>query len=99
MNQSPENIEFSVSLNAFEICGLENGNDALMNDLLAANTSTPPKLDVLVEEETNAVEIVGLQEVFVTSDSELFENISGALMKRSKSKYLKLHYIIYLYRI
>ncbi|EFC50349.1 predicted protein [Naegleria gruberi] len=83
MNQSPENIEFSVSLNAFEICGLENGNDALMNDLLA-NTSTPPKLDVLVEEETNAVEIVGLQEVFVTSDSELFENISGALMKRSK---------------
>ncbi|KAG2387892.1 hypothetical protein C9374_000742 [Naegleria lovaniensis] len=83
MNESPENIEFSVSLNAFEICGMENGMDALMNDLLK-NSNVESKLDVLVEEETNVVEIVGLTEVFVTSDVELFESVAGALAKRSK---------------
>lgn len=92
MNESPESIEFSVSLNAFEICGLENGVDALMNDLLK-NSSAESKLDVLVEEDTNVVEIIGLTEVFVTSDVELFESVASALAKRSKSKCVTIVFI------
>ena len=88
MNNSPPEIEFSVSLSCFEICGLDNGVDALMNDLLLEKSGEKDKkLDVLVEEETNVVEIIGLHEEFVTSDIELFESLSHALTKRSKSKF------------
>ncbi|KAL9656503.1 hypothetical protein ABK040_005267 [Willaertia magna] len=80
---SPESIEFSVSLSCYEVCGLDDGVDTLLNDLLV-NDPTTSNLEVLIEEETNAVEVSGLVDVYVTSDSELFVHLSSALTKRAK---------------
>lgn len=97
VNNSPPEIEFSVSMTSFEICGLDNG-EALMTDLLAdhdlANDVNSAHLEVLVNDETNSVEIAGLHEEFVTSEVELFQFISKSLEKRSKGLFFYWKFIL-----
>jgi len=87
VNQSTAEMDFSVSVNAFEVCGLSDGQ-SVMSDLLLDDVATKQPLEVLVNDETNVVDIDGLHEVFVTSEIEIFQSLKTALDKRSKGRLL-----------
>ncbi|KAG2377717.1 hypothetical protein C9374_008802 [Naegleria lovaniensis] len=84
VHKSPPEIEFSVSLTAFETHGNENG-DTIMTDLLIGeNERRSSHLEVLVNDETSTVEVTGLHEEFVTSENEFFQSVNKALEKASR---------------